>query len=36
MFALSDLATRAPGHPIADQAAEQIRRWVTDGVPRST
>jgi aminoglycoside phosphotransferase (APT) family kinase protein len=36
MFALSDLVTRAPGHPIGDQAAEQIRRWVTDGVPRST
>lgn len=35
MFALSDLATRPLGHPIADQAAQQIRRWVTDGVPDS-
>jgi hypothetical protein len=28
MFALSDLLTRPAGHPIADQAAEQIRRLV--------
>jgi aminoglycoside phosphotransferase (APT) family kinase protein len=34
MFALSDLVTREPGHQIADQAAEVIKRWVTDGVPR--
>jgi Ser/Thr protein kinase RdoA (MazF antagonist) len=36
MFALSDLVTRPAGHPVAEQAAEQIRRWVTDGVPRSS
>jgi aminoglycoside phosphotransferase (APT) family kinase protein len=35
MFALSDLVTRPVGHPIADQAAKQIRRWVAEGVPRS-
>lgn len=35
MFALSDLVTRPLGHPIADQAAELIRRWVSDGVPDS-
>jgi Ser/Thr protein kinase RdoA (MazF antagonist) len=35
MFALSDLVTRPPGHPVADQAAEQIRRWIADGIPRS-
>ncbi|MBF8191402.1 phosphotransferase [Nonomuraea sp. K274] len=34
MFALSDLVTRTGAHPIADQAAEQIRRWVAEGVPR--
>lgn len=33
MFALSDLATRPSGHPIADQAAAEIRPWVTDGIP---
>ena len=33
MFALSDLATRAPGHEIADRAAGVIRAWVRDGVP---
>ena len=33
MFALSDLVTRPVGHAIADQAAEQIRRWVAHGVP---
>jgi aminoglycoside phosphotransferase (APT) family kinase protein len=35
MFALSDLVTRPAGHPVAEQAAEQIRRWVADGVPQS-
>jgi hypothetical protein len=33
MFALSDLVTRPPGHPVADQAAELIRRWVAEGAP---
>ncbi|MEU6719023.1 phosphotransferase [Nonomuraea sp. NPDC046802] len=33
MFALSDLVTRPVGHPVADQAAEQIRQWVARGVP---
>jgi aminoglycoside phosphotransferase (APT) family kinase protein len=33
MFALSDLVTRPPGHPVADQAARQIRPWLADGVP---
>jgi aminoglycoside phosphotransferase (APT) family kinase protein len=33
MFALSDLVTRPAGHAVADQAAEQIRRWVAEGVP---
>lgn len=36
MFALSDLVTRPAGHPIADQAAGQIRRWIAEGVPRSS
>jgi Ser/Thr protein kinase RdoA (MazF antagonist) len=35
MFALSDLATRPAGHPVADQAAERIRHWIAEGVPRS-
>jgi len=35
MFALSDLLTRPVGHPVADQAAEQVRRWTIEGVPRS-
>ncbi|MFB7719436.1 phosphotransferase [Nocardia sp. NPDC056100] len=35
MFALSDLATRPPGHPVADQAAHQIRHWLATGVPTS-
>ncbi len=35
MFALSDLVTRAPGHPVADRAARQIRQWLADGVPVS-
>lgn len=34
MFALSDLVTRAAGHPIADRAAVEIHRWLTEGVPR--
>jgi aminoglycoside phosphotransferase (APT) family kinase protein len=33
MFALTDLMTRPVGHAVADQAAEQARRWITDGVP---
>jgi aminoglycoside phosphotransferase (APT) family kinase protein len=33
MFALSDLVTRPPGHPVADEAAREIRRWIADGVP---
>lgn len=33
MFALSDLVTRAVGHPVADRAALEIRRWVAGGVP---
>ena len=33
MFALSDPVTRPLGHPVADQAATQIRRWLTEGVP---
>ncbi|MFI6293257.1 phosphotransferase [Nonomuraea sp. NPDC050790] len=33
MFALSDLVTRPAGHPVAEQAAEQIRLWVGQGVP---
>jgi aminoglycoside phosphotransferase (APT) family kinase protein len=33
MFALSDLVTRPAGHPVADQAAGELRRWVADGVP---
>jgi aminoglycoside phosphotransferase (APT) family kinase protein len=32
-FALSDLVTRSIGHPVADQAAAQIRRWLTTGIP---
>ncbi|HEY3749096.1 MAG TPA: phosphotransferase [Pseudonocardiaceae bacterium] len=35
MFALSDLVTRSVGNPIADQAAQEIRRWVAEGVPDS-
>ncbi|MFI6505361.1 phosphotransferase family protein [Nonomuraea typhae] len=30
MFALSDLVTRPPGHAVADQAAERIRRLLGD------
>jgi aminoglycoside phosphotransferase (APT) family kinase protein len=33
MFALSDLVTRPAGHAVADQAAGQIRRWISDGIP---
>ena len=33
MFALSDLVTRPVGHAVADQAAGQIRRWITYGIP---
>jgi aminoglycoside phosphotransferase (APT) family kinase protein len=34
MFALSDLVTRPDGHPVADQAAGEIRRWIAEGIPR--
>jgi aminoglycoside phosphotransferase (APT) family kinase protein len=30
MFALSDLVTRPAGHPVADQAAERIRRLLVE------
>jgi hypothetical protein len=33
MFALSDLVTRPVGHPVADEAAGEIRRWLADGIP---
>ncbi|AVT36849.1 phosphotransferase family protein [Plantactinospora sp. BB1] len=33
MFALSDLVTRPAGNPVADQAAQVIRRWVEAGLP---
>ncbi|MDP9430892.1 MAG: hypothetical protein M3Q47_19445 [Actinomycetota bacterium] len=33
MFALSDLVTHPLGHPVADQAAAQIRYWVPHGIP---
>jgi aminoglycoside phosphotransferase (APT) family kinase protein len=36
MFALSDLVTRPVGHPVAGQAAQQVRRWIAEGVPRRT
>lgn len=35
MFALSDLVTRPAGHRVADQAAQEIRRWVAHGIPDS-
>jgi hypothetical protein len=34
MFALSDLVTRPDGHPVADQAAVEIRRWIAAGIPQ--
>jgi hypothetical protein len=34
MFALSDLVARPAGHPLADQAAVEIRRWIAAGIPR--
>jgi len=34
MFALSDLVTRPVGHPVAGQAADVIKRWIAEGVPR--
>lgn len=33
MFALSDLVTRPMSNPVADRAAELIRRWIADGIP---
>lgn len=35
MFALSDLVTRPPGHPVADRAAVVIRNQVAHGIPDS-
>ena len=35
MFALSDLVTRPAGSTVADRAAQEIRRWVANGIPRS-
>jgi Ser/Thr protein kinase RdoA (MazF antagonist) len=35
MFALSDLVTRPVGHPVADQAAAEIHRWLASGIPTS-
>lgn len=34
LFALSDLVTRPAGHPVADQAADVIKWWIAEGVPR--
>jgi aminoglycoside phosphotransferase (APT) family kinase protein len=34
MYALSDLVTRPAGHPVAGQAAVEIRRWIAEGIPR--
>ena len=33
MIALSDLVTRPLGHPVADQAAAQIRHWLAHDIP---
>ena len=33
MHALSDLVTRPEGHPVADRAAQEIRAWITGGIP---
>jgi aminoglycoside phosphotransferase (APT) family kinase protein len=33
MFALSDLVTRPVTNPVADHAAELIRRWIAVGIP---
>lgn len=33
MFALSQLVTHPEGHPIAEQAADVVRRWLADGIP---
>lgn len=33
MFALSELATRARGHPIGDKAEQTIRQWIANGLP---
>jgi aminoglycoside phosphotransferase (APT) family kinase protein len=34
LLALTDLLTRPAGNPVADRAATEVRRWLTDGVPR--
>ncbi|MGH3170435.1 MAG: phosphotransferase family protein, partial [Trebonia sp.] len=33
MFALSDLVKRPGEHAVADQAAAEIRRWISTGIP---
>ena len=33
MFALSELLTRPDDNPVADQAADVVRRWLADGIP---
>jgi aminoglycoside phosphotransferase (APT) family kinase protein len=35
MFALSDLVTRPAGHAVADRAAQQMRQWLSHGVPET-
>jgi hypothetical protein len=33
LFALSDLLTRPPGHPVAGRAAIEVARWAEQGLP---
>jgi hypothetical protein len=35
MFALGDLLARPAGHPVADQAVDQVRRWLASGAPEA-